>query len=368
MPEACRHRRGRAWKKTSFLTPDEKRAAIGYDAAPADIATKFNPNQPRDDHGRNRIDIALATSQRAAKRCLRRCHLPPIKTEGPGAVLPAGAWGGSPARAAPSRAPLSPLRPRQPHASGSRDDLRINSTFPASANPKTPMTHRPDLELKFTSLDLKAINDDGVFEGYAALFNREDLGRDVVVPGAFRDTLNTRGRNVIKMLYQHDPAEPIGVWETLREDGKGLFARGRLMTDVARAREVLSLMRAGALDGLSIGFKAVNARRDPRSGLRKLFKIDLWEISIVTFPMQPDARVSSVKSKRFTGRTPTEREFERWLTQDAGFTRSEARAFLGSGLKGLIAKRDAGMDPGEGVRLSAAIARATRLIQSATHQ
>ncbi len=87
------------------------------------------------------------------------------------------------------------------------------------------------------------------------------------------------------------------MWLELYEDAKGLFARGRLMPEVVRAREVLSLMRAGALDGLSIGFRTVKGRTDPKSGVRRLDTIDLWEISIVTFPMLPEARVSTVKRR-----------------------------------------------------------------------
>ena len=105
------------------------------------------------------------------------------------------------------------------------------------------------------------------------------------------------GTQGVKLLFQHDPNEPIGVWLELYEDAKGLFARGRLMPEVARAREVLSLMRAGALDGLSIGFRTVKGRTDPKNGVRRLDKIDLWEISIVTFPMLPEARVSTVKRR-----------------------------------------------------------------------
>ncbi len=138
---------------------------------------------------------------------------------------------------------------------------------------------------------------DGTFEGYASLFNREDLGHDVVLPGAFRETLARRGAAGVKMLFQHNPAEPIGVWDTLVEDARGLFVRGRLMPDVARSREVLSLMRAGAIDGLSIGFQAVKARRDRARGVRNIEKIDLWEISVVTFPMLPEARVFAVSPK-----------------------------------------------------------------------
>ena len=191
-------------------------------------------------------------------------------------------------------------------------------------------------------LDLKSVADNGEFEGYASLFNREDLGRDVISPGAFRDSLANRPPAAVKMLFQHDPAQPIGVWDDLHEDAKGLYARGHLMTDVVKAREVLSLMRVGALDGLSIGFKAGKGRRDPRTGVRRIDKIDLWEISVVTFPMQPDARVSQVKRDPFPGRAPTEREFERWLTREASLTRGEARAIVRDGFKGLKALRDAG--------------------------
>jgi hypothetical protein len=154
----------------------------------------------------------------------------------------------------------------------------------------------PTPEHKFTPLDLKQVEPDGTFSGYASLFNTEDMGRDIVLPGAFRDSLKERGPAGIRMLYQHDPAEPVGVWESLREDSRGLLARGRLLLAVARAREVLALMRAGALDGLSIGFRAVTGKRDAKSGIRRLARIDLWEISIVTFPLLPEARVAHVKS------------------------------------------------------------------------
>ena len=152
----------------------------------------------------------------------------------------------------------------------------------------------------YLPLDLKSASADGVFEGYASLFHREDLGRDVIVPGAFTKSLARRGPRGIKLLFQHDPAQPIGIWLELAEDQRGLYARGRLMTEVARAREVLSLLRAGALDGLSIGFKAVRARREAATGIRRLFEVDLWEISIVTFPLLPDARVRAVKRSAAT--------------------------------------------------------------------
>ena len=152
-------------------------------------------------------------------------------------------------------------------------------------------------ETKSVACDLKAVEADGSFSGYASRFNVVDLGRDLVLPGAFAESVARRGARGIKMLFQHDPAEPIGVWLEVREDAHGLFARGRILPEVERGREVLALMRAGAIDGLSIGFRAVEGRADPKSGVRKLSRIDLWEISVVTFPMLPEARVSAVKNE-----------------------------------------------------------------------
>jgi HK97 family phage prohead protease len=217
-------------------------------------------------------------------------------------------------------------------------------------------------EVKFCELDLKTVGLDGVFEGYAALFNRADLGRDVVLPGAFRATLAERGPPGVRMLFQHDPNQPIGVWLKLHEDARGLHVRGRIMSEVAKGREVLSLMRAGAIDGLSIGFRAIKGVRDARTGIRRLEKIDLWEISVVTFPMQPEARIGAVKA----GRPPTAREFERWLTQDAGFTRSEARALMRNGFKALTPRRDAGaVSQAWQAGLARRMAEAARLLRSA---
>ena len=160
--------------------------------------------------------------------------------------------------------------------------------------PATPLP----FETKRARLDLTSVEATGAFEGYASLFNIEDLAHDVVLPGAFAQSLARRGAGGIKLLFQHDPAEPIGVWTDIIEDARGLKVRGQLTLDVARAREVLSLMKVGALEGLSIGFRTDKAARDARTGIRRLSKIDLWEISVVTFPMQPGARVTAVKFQR----------------------------------------------------------------------
>jgi len=141
-----------------------------------------------------------------------------------------------------------------------------------------------------------AVARDGVFEGYASLFGVVDLGRDMVMPGAFAASLARRGAAGVRLLWQHDPEQPVGRWLTVEEDGKGLFVRGLLNLRVARARELHALMKEGAVDGLSIGYRTVNARTEPRTGIRKLFKLDLWEVSLVTFPLLPAARVAAVKA------------------------------------------------------------------------
>jgi HK97 family phage prohead protease len=151
-------------------------------------------------------------------------------------------------------------------------------------------------ESKFLAQPPTRVRADGLFEGYASLFGIADLGRDVVERGAFRDSLLRRGPAGVKLLWQHDPAEPIGRWLSLVEDGRGLRVRGQLTLAVARAREIHALMREGAVDGLSIGFRSERARTEPRTGLRRLERVDLWEISLVTFPMLPQARVSAVKA------------------------------------------------------------------------
>jgi HK97 family phage prohead protease len=155
---------------------------------------------------------------------------------------------------------------------------------------------RPWIEMKSHAEPRMRIDAAGQFEGYASLFGLPDLGKDVVEPGAFARSLARRGPSGIRLLWQHDPGQPIGRWLSLREDERGLFVRGRLSDGVARARETLALMREGAIDGLSIGFRTVKARTDPRSGHRRLHEIDLWEVSIVTFPLLPQARVLAVKA------------------------------------------------------------------------
>ncbi|WP_018264295.1 HK97 family phage prohead protease [Methylosinus sp. LW4] len=150
---------------------------------------------------------------------------------------------------------------------------------------------KPRLETKRAPLPA-AIGADGAFDGYASLFGVRDACGDIVERGAFAASLRRRGAASVKMLWQHRAEEPIGVWTEIAEDARGLKVRGRLDLSVVRAREALSLIRAGALDGLSIGFRTLRAASDAESGARRLLEIDLIEISIVTFPALPQARIA----------------------------------------------------------------------------
>lgn len=179
-------------------------------------------------------------------------------------------------------------------------------------------------------LDVKALGDDGSFEGYGSIFKNVDSYGDVVEPGAFTASLvdaRQKGRS-IKMLWQHDPSQPIGVWTGMSEDSKGLQVKGRLLKDkVPQATAAYELLKEGALDGLSIGYRVVEAAPHPdKSGILSLKKLDLKEVSVVTFAANDRARVTDVKHMVSAGLLPTVREFEDWLRDAAGFSKSLAAA------------------------------------------
>ncbi len=159
------------------------------------------------------------------------------------------------------------------------------------------------LEHKFAKFGSVAEVDGGVeISGYASLFGAADQGGDVVEAGAYAACLKraeTAGRS-IKMLWQHDPAQPIGVWDDVREDKRGLWVKGRILSSVARGREAAALIEAGAIDGLSIGYRTVKAGKNTK-GQRLLSELELWEVSLVTFPMLPSARVAAKGEFRAVG-------------------------------------------------------------------
>jgi len=162
--------------------------------------------------------------------------------------------------------------------------------------------------------DAKAMKDDGVFEGYASTFGNVDAGYDVVMPGAFAKSLKARPASAVKMLWQHDPAQPVGKWTDAAEDSKGPFVKGTILRDIPKGAELISLTKAGIIDSLSIGFKTMEADFTG-SGVRQLKEVGLFEISFVTFPMN-DQAVGSLKDFN-------PRDAEKSL-RDAGLSRSDA--------------------------------------------
>jgi HK97 family phage prohead protease len=151
------------------------------------------------------------------------------------------------------------------------------------------------LETKFVTLDaLERTGRDGRIEGYASLFGEPDQSGDVVERGAFAASLRAlqgSGRRV-KFLWQHDPATPIGVWTEVAEDTCGLRVAGQILPGVARGADAIALIAAGAIDGLSIGYRTIRAAPNHETAGRTLSEIELWEVSLVTFPMLPAARAS----------------------------------------------------------------------------
>ena len=176
--------------------------------------------------------------------------------------------------------------------------------------------------------ELKAYDDDeddeakGMFSGYASVFGNKDLGNDVVVQGAFQKSIRAKGARKIKMLFQHDTKEPIGVYTKVREDAQGLYVEGKLAMQTQKGREVYELMKMGAIDGLSVGYRvdAKGYSYDDRGKKRYLKQVDLMEISAVTFPMNPKARVNAVKAEE-----RTVRDWETFLRDEGGLSRSESK-------------------------------------------
>ena len=192
-------------------------------------------------------------------------------------------------------------------------------------------------ERKAIAVEVKA-DKQGVIEGYASRFGEVDQGGDVVVKGAYAGSLES-GRKP-KMLWQHDPSQPIGVWDEVKEDETGLHVRGRIYPDAKTANgvSILKMVEDATIDGMSIGYRTIDSERGP-DGSRMLKELDLWEISMVTFPMLPSARVDAVKAAEMS-----RAELEESVMRGAVHSRSVARALLRGGYDAIKAMHDAGDD------------------------
>ncbi len=192
------------------------------------------------------------------------------------------------------------------------------------------------MKLLFCPFELKALDDEGTFSGYGSVFKKKDAYSDIVAPGAFANTLAEAEKSGIMpaLLWQHNPTLPIGVWEDMREDKRGLKVTGRLVLETQKGAEAHALMKAGALNGLSIGFETVTSEADEKKRTRTLTEIKLWEVSIVTFPANDAARVQAVKSYE------TIRQFEAFLRDEGGYSHAQARAIAACGFKPNAEPRD----------------------------
>jgi HK97 family phage prohead protease len=200
-----------------------------------------------------------------------------------------------------------------------------------------------DTEIKKLTFhsEVKANDDKGTFTGYGSIFGNEDQGSDIMQKGAFTKSLEQRPASKVKLLYQHKTDEPIGIFESMYEDEKGLFVKGRLAMGTQKGREAYELLKMGALDGMSIGFRADPDKQgynENKRGTRTLKEVDLMEISLVTFPMNERALIENVKASQ-----KSIREWEKILREVGSLSRTEAKI----GAKALsesLSQRDAGDD------------------------
>ena len=196
-------------------------------------------------------------------------------------------------------------------------------------------------------LEVKEVSDAGEFSGYASVYDVIDAYREVVAPGAFSNSLRKWGTKsrLPPVLWQHRSGEPVGPFTLMREDEKGLYVEGLLLVDeVQKAREARALMKAKAVTGMSIGFNVVVEEYNSKEKLLTLKEIDLWEVSIVTFPANEAAQIEAVKSF-FASGLPNVREFEDFL-REAGFSKSHATAIATHGLGRLLREAE-GQGKGE---------------------
>ena len=215
------------------------------------------------------------------------------------------------------------------------------------------------LKTKAISFDVKAIDDEGFFSGYCSVNDVKDSYGEVVKKGAFADSIKAwsdKGK-MPPILWQHNRSEVIGVWTKLTEDDHGLYGEGRLLVkDVARARETHALMKHGAIDGLSIGYRLQKWSYNEDDNVLELLAIDLKEVSVVTFPANEESRIDNVKSILEKGEMPTLPEFEKFLRDAGGFSKSQATAIAGHGLRSLIqgepdSKQSADTDMGDALTI-----------------
>ena len=178
-------------------------------------------------------------------------------------------------------------------------------------------------ENKSLNLELKELSAEGLFSAYASIFDNVDYENDTVIKGAFTKSI---AEKTPVMLWNHNTAEPIGIWTTVKEDDKGLYVEGKLLiNEIARAKEVYSLLKEGAVSGLSIGYSVNDYTYDDK-GIRQLKDVTLHEISLVSIPCNDEARIISVKS---IDDLTTLKDVEKYL-KSKGLSNKEALTVISS--------------------------------------
>ncbi len=206
--------------------------------------------------------------------------------------------------------------------------------------------------------EIKDVNANGTFAGYGSVYGNIDQGDDIVAPGAFAESLKShaaKGR-MPALLWQHKQSEPIGTFTAMREDEHGLYVEGKLALKTQRGAEAYELMQMKALSGMSIGFQSQEDNFDRKSGIRTITKGELWEVSLVTFPMNDAARVMHIKS---IDDIVDFKSAERLLRDAGGFSRSEAVALV-SRIKSLAQSES--VDEDETRQLIKALTHRTQLL------
>lgn len=182
-------------------------------------------------------------------------------------------------------------------------------------------------ETRSFAIQIKAAGDDGSIEGYGSVFGVLDNWDDVIDKGAFSASLaeHKSAGTMPAMLWQHDADHPIGIWTEMVEDAKGLRVKGQLALDTVKGQEARALLKMGAINGLSIGFISKQWSYDVETDVRTLTEVDLWEVSLVTFPANEKARVTNVKSSPDDVHTRKDAE---GILRQAGFSKSDATALV----------------------------------------
>lgn len=192
--------------------------------------------------------------------------------------------------------------------------------------------------------ELKAVKEDeniGYITGYGSVFGNVDSYGDIVVKGAFSKSIEQK---MPALLLQHNPSDVAGIWKVAKEDKNGLYLEGELNLKVQKAREMYELLKQGALKGMSIGFNTVDSEYN-NEGKRLIKEVNLWEVSLVTFPANVAAQINGVKSNE----PLSKRELEAVL-RDAGMSISQAKAFIAEGYKAIDVQRDVENQVAEGLK------------------